>query len=131
VGDRDGALRVRARRPPTAAEVDREADRMTATTPSGDPLQAPSPAARPRALRRLDAVRRIRFHVAAWLLGMVIITPLWALIEWQDNGGLERSSADGRPGSWEPWVLYAGGIWAGAIALISVAALVGARRDPG
>ncbi len=59
---------------------------------------------------------------------MAIITPLWALIEWQDNGGLERFSADGRPGSWEPWVLYAGGIWAGVIAIIAAGVLMGTRR---
>ncbi len=122
------ALRVLIRRPPTMTEVDREAARTAAADPSGAPGRAPSPAARTRGLRRLDGVRRIRFHVAAWVLGMVIITPLWALIEWQDNGALERFSADGRPGSWEPWILYAGAIWAGAIAVIAVGVLVGTRR---
>jgi hypothetical protein len=58
----------------------------------------------------------LKFHVAAWMLGMVVITPLNVLIEWQDNGAFERLSRNSRPGSWDPWVLYIGGIWALVIA---------------
>ena len=60
--------------------------------------------------------QRLKFHVAAWLFGMVVLTPLWALIEWQDNGGFERWSSNGRPGDWDPLVdLIVGGVWALAI----------------
>lgn len=62
---------------------------------------------------------------------MVIITPLWALIERQDNGGLERFAADDRPGSWEPWILDVGGIWAGVIVLIAFRLHLGVRRAAG
>ena len=37
---------------------------------------------------------------------MVVLTAIWALIEWQDNGAFERFSNDGNPGDWEPWILY-------------------------
>jgi hypothetical protein len=47
---------------------------------------------------------------------MVVLTPIWALIEWQDNGGFERFSSNGEPGSWELWILPIGGIWAFVIA---------------
>lgn len=63
---------------------------------------------------------RFRFHVAAWLLGMIVLTPLWALIEWQDNGGFERWSNNSRPGDWEPWILYVAGIWALVIAILAL-----------
>ncbi len=40
-----------------------------------------------------------------------------ALIEWQDNGGFQRFSRNSHPGSWDPWTLYVGGIWAVVIAV--------------
>jgi hypothetical protein len=65
----------------------------------------------------LDPEHRLRLHVSAWLLGMIIATPLNMLIEWQDNGGFQRFSRDSRPGSWDPWILIVGGIWALVIAV--------------
>jgi hypothetical protein len=64
--------------------------------------------------------RRLRFHIASWAFGMTVLTPLWALIEWQDNGAFQRWSTDSEPGSWDPWILAAGGIWALAIALLAI-----------
>jgi hypothetical protein len=46
-------------------------------------------------------MQRLEFHIAAWLVGMVVLTPLRALIEWQDNGGFERWSDNSRPGDWD------------------------------
>ena len=66
------------------------------------------PTADPAVLR----IERLKFHVAAWLFGMVVLTPLWALLEWQDNGGFERWSENSQPGDWDPWILAVGGIWA-------------------
>jgi hypothetical protein len=68
-------------------------------------------------------MERLKFHVAAWLFGMVVLTPLWALIEWQDNGGFERWSSNSRPGDWDPWILVVGGIWA-----LAVIGLLAVRR---
>ena len=70
---------------------------------------------------------RLQFHVAAWVLGMIVLTPLWALIEWQDNGGFERWSNNSQPGDWEPWILYVGGIWALAIAILAVSEYLSRR----
>ena len=52
------------------------------------------------------------------LLAMVVLTPLWALIEWQDNGGFERFSNNSTPGDWDPWILTVGAVWAFAIVLL-------------
>jgi hypothetical protein len=70
---------------------------------------------RPTTDRTVLRSQRLRFHVAAWLFGMVVLTPLWALIEWQDNGGFERWSSNSRPGDWDPWILIVGGVWALAV----------------
>jgi hypothetical protein len=69
---------------------------------------------------RHERIRRLKFHVAAWVLGMIVLTPLWALIEWQDNGGFERFSNDSQPGEWENWILYIGGVWALVIAIFAL-----------
>ena len=68
-----------------------------------------------------------RFHAASWTLGMAVLTPLWALIEWQDNGAFERWSDNSRPGDWDPWILSVGVIWAlSALALLAYRS----RRHP-
>jgi hypothetical protein len=108
------ALRVHFERPVTEADVDTEVERWRSpATPAGTEH-------RYSARTWLERVRRLRFHVAAWGLGMVVLTPLWALIEWQDNGGLERLSNESQPGSWEPWILYVGGLWALAVAVFAL-----------
>jgi hypothetical protein len=85
------------------------------------------PTADPAVLR----LQRLKFHVAAWLLGMVVLTPLWALIEWQDNGGFERWSNNSQPGDWDPWILAVGGGWAlAALGLFAVRAVRQACERP-
>jgi hypothetical protein len=73
---------------------------------------------------QLGWIARLKSHIAAWVLGMLVLTPLWALIEWQDNGGFERFSNNSQPGNWEPWILYIGGIWAAVIAVLAVHAYI-------
>jgi hypothetical protein len=86
------------------------------------------PTADPAALRR----QQVKFHVAAWAFGLVVLTPLWALIEWQDNGGFERWSNNSRPGDWDPWILTVAGVWAlSALALFAVRAARQAYERPG
>ena len=75
-------------------------------------------------VEQLERIGRLKFHIAAWVLGMLVLTPLWALIEWQDNGGFERFSNNSQPGNWEPWILYIGGIWAAVIAVFTVHAYI-------
>jgi hypothetical protein len=121
------ALRVHFERPVTVADIDRAAAKLDPRTHGATLADC-----RRYAHWRLDAIRRLKFHVSAWLLGMIVISPLNALIEWQDNGAFERLSADSQPGSWDPWVLYVGGIWAIVIALYALYVYAGrptARDD--
>jgi hypothetical protein len=67
---------------------------------------------------RLARIGRLRFHAAAWALGLIVLTPINALIEWQDNGGFHRISRDSHPGSWDPWVAIVLGIWAAVIVVV-------------
>jgi hypothetical protein len=104
------ALRVHFERPAMAAEIEREAERLKRHAKAENvPVDA---GLRRLARARLERLSRLRFHLAAWLLGMIMLTPLNALIEWQDNGAFERFSRNSHPGSWDPWILFIGGIWA-------------------
>ena len=109
------ALRAHFERPATGTEVEREVERLRAS--GGAPADAELGSF---AVARLGRLGRSRFHVAAWALGMLVVTPLWALIEWQDNGGFERWSDQGNRGDWEPWILPVGGIWALVVALFAL-----------
>jgi hypothetical protein len=112
------ALRVHFERPVTVKEVDRAVEQLEPRF--AGKYAATTDEVRRFVRRRLEGVGRLKFHVAAWVLGMVVIMPLNALIEWQDNGGFERVSRNSQPGSWDPWVLYIGGIWAIVIAALAL-----------
>jgi hypothetical protein len=116
------ALRAYFERPTTEAEVDGEVERLRPRFAAEGALTDAE--LRRFARNRLDGIRRLAFHVAAWVLGMIVLTPLWALIEWQDNGGFERWSDNSQPGDWEPWILYIGGIWALVIAALALRVFV-------
>ena len=72
---------------------------------------APDDELRTWARQHVERVHRLKLHVAAFVLGMVVLTPVWLLVEWQDNGAFKHWSSDGNPGDWEPWILYVGLIW--------------------
>jgi len=110
------ALRVFVERPVTAAEIDRAVTHFEPRFVAEHPTSELRACAR----RRLEGVRRLKFHAAAWALGIVVITPINVLIEWQDNGAFERFSGDSQPGSWDPWVLAIAGIWALAIVILAL-----------
>jgi hypothetical protein len=112
------ALRVRFERPPTAPDVDDEAERLARALEGRGTFTTAE--VRRFARARLERVGRLKFHISAWVLGMVVLTPLWALIEWQDNGGFQQWSTDGNRGDWEPWILAVGGTWALVIAALAV-----------
>lgn len=115
------ALRVRFERPPSEDAVAAEAARLP--TQPADDLDR-------RARGRLEDLGRVKFHVAAWGLAVLVLTPLWALIEWQDNGGFERWSGHGHPGDWEPWILYVAAFWALGVAVLAAGVRL-RRSGPG
>jgi len=69
------------------------------------------------ARKHVERVRKLKLNVAAYLLGMVVLTAVWALVEWQDNGAFERFSGGNNPGDWEPWILYPALIWGFFVAI--------------
>lgn len=83
-------------------------------------MTAPDDEVRAFARKRLEQLRRLKFHIAAFVLGMVVLTPVWALAEWQDNGGFKRWSDNSNPGDWEPWILYVALVWGLVVAIFAL-----------
>jgi hypothetical protein len=69
------------------------------------------------ARKHVERVHKLKRDIAIYVLGMAALTSVWALVEWQDNGGFERLSDNGNPGDWEPWILYVALIWGFFVAL--------------
>ena len=72
------------------------------------------------ARRHVERVRHLKKSVAYYALGMLVLTPIWALVQWQDNGAFERFSTHSNPGDWEPWIFYVALIWGLLVAIDAV-----------
>ena len=88
----------------------------SATALPTEPRPSPDDELREWARAHVTRVHRLRFHLAAYVVGMAVLTPIWALVEWNDNGGFERFGHEANPGVWEPWILYVGLIWGAVVA---------------
>ncbi|MEZ5098868.1 MAG: hypothetical protein R3C15_03510 [Thermoleophilia bacterium] len=109
-------LRVALERPPTAAAV------AVAVERSGS---AAGPTARRAALADGSSAPAACASTSRRGRSMVVLTPIWALLEWQDNGGFARWSGEGRPGDWAPWILYVGAGWALAVLVVALSMRAG------
>ena len=58
--------------------------------------------------------------MAVFALGMLVLTPVWAVGEYLSSGGWpERLSPNGNPGDWSPWIIWVALAW-GFYVLLSV-----------
>jgi len=91
----------------------------TASKPIPASAVVPDDPLRALARKRVERVRRVKFHAAAYVAGMVVLTPIWALTQWQDNGAFKHFdfSPDGGAGDWEPWILYVALVWGLIVAI--------------
>lgn len=91
----------------------------TATGPARTSIALPDEGEE-RTRTHLERVRRLKRHLAAFVLGMVVLTPLWGFAEYETHGGFERFSSNGHHGDWKPWILYIAigwGLWVAFAAL--------------
>ena len=68
----------------------------------------------------VERAHRLKLNIAAYVLGMVVLTPVWVLVEWQSNGGFQRWSNNGQPGDWEPWILYVALVWGLVVGIMAL-----------
>ena len=74
------------------------------------------------ARKHIKRVRSAKAHVVAFVLGMIVLVPLWIVVEWQSAGGFECFSDGDQPGDWEPWILYIAIPWGLCVAFIAASA---------
>jgi hypothetical protein len=86
-------------------------------SPSAPVSNPPDDELRAWARKHVERVHRLKRDLAVFVLGMVALTSIWVLVEWQDNGAFERFSGGNNPGDWEPWILYVALIWGFFLAL--------------
>jgi hypothetical protein len=91
-------------------------------TKNGSAKMALPEAPEDEALRKLarehvERVRNFKLHLAAFLIGMPVITGIWALTEYMNaDGWPERFSESAGEGNWNPWILWVLFIWGGVLA---------------
>ena len=74
------------------------------------------------ARKRVKLGRSLRLRVAAFVLGMLVLTPVWAVGEYLSAGGWpQRLSANDNPGDWSPWIIWVALAWGFYVALSAVA----------
>lgn len=74
------------------------------------------------ARKHIKRVRNAKAHVVAFVLGMIVLVPLWIVVERQSAGSFERFSDGDLPGDWEPWILYIAIPWGVCVAFIAASA---------
>ena len=62
------------------------------------------------ASKHVRQVHKLQLNLAAYVVGMAVLTCIWVMTQWSDNGAFERLdfNPEGAPGAWEPWILYPG-----------------------
>jgi hypothetical protein len=78
---------------------------------AGAAESAPDPkedALRELALQRLGRIRKFKRYLWAYLLAMVVLTPVWILTQYQTADGWPQhlSSRSRYPGDWDPWIIW-------------------------
>lgn len=91
---------------------ERQAVSPVAATPA-----TPDDELRAWARKHVRRIHRLKRDVAVYVLGMLVLTSIWALVQWQDNGAFERFSSGGNSGDWDPWIFYVALIWGFFVAL--------------
>ena len=87
------------------------------------PTSVPDTELREWARKHVERVHRLKLHVATFVVGMLVLTPIWALTQWQTSGGFERWSTDhSQPGDWEPWILYVALVWGLIVGILALRA---------
>ncbi len=80
--------------------------------------------ARKQALR----VRSFKFHLAAFVVGTIVLTGVWVLTEYLEaDGWPERFGDEDAPGTWHLWIFYVVGVWALVVALKALGTYFGRR----
>ena len=108
-----------------ARALQRERKATTMTTPDRNETDA----LRAWIREQIESGRRLRLRAAAFALGMLVLTPVWAVSEYLGSRGWpQRLSANGNSGDWSPWIIWVALAWGFYVALTAV--VIHLRRPP-
>ena len=100
------------------------------TDPDAPPLARDDGTARRAARARLEHRRELVGAALAYAISMAVLVVVWAVTEYGNSGGWpQRIDDDGRPGAWNPWIVYP--LLGGAALLAGRAVLLRVRRPVG
>jgi len=70
------------------------------------------------AARHLEHVRKFKLYLSAYVLSMLVLTPVWIATQYESADGWPEhlSSRSRYPGDWDPWI-----IWVALIGFVVVA----------
>jgi hypothetical protein len=82
-----------------------------------------------QAAKQVERVRSFKVHLVAFVVGMTVITGVWAVTEYQNSGDWPHrlSQGSGTPGEWNVWILWPLLFWG---QILCVHALVTYLRRP-
>lgn len=94
------------------------------TVSQPDPAAAPEDELHKRARKRVERIHGVEANIAAFVVGMIVLIPVWLLVEWQSAGGFERWSEGDNPGDWDAWILYIAVPWFLWVAFVCLRAYI-------
>lgn len=65
--------------------------------------------ARQQAIQQIEARRRFKISTASAAVGVTLLVPIWAAMEYRNAGGWPGrgfSQRSGSPGVWNIWIIY-------------------------
>jgi hypothetical protein len=76
------------------------------------------------ALRHLEDVRKFKLYLSVYVLGMLVLTPVWIVTQYETaDGWLKHLSSRSRyPGDWDPWLIWVALIGAAVVGLAGLRA---------
>jgi len=83
-------------------------ERVPSEQPSHISARPKDDEVRKTALRQLEHIRRFKLYVTAYVLTLLVLTPIWMVTQYEEaDGWLEHLSTRSRyPGDWDPWILW-------------------------
>ncbi len=81
-------------------------------------------ALRKLALRHLDDVRKVKVYALAYLVGMIVLTPVWIVTQYETADGWPKhlSTRSRYAGDWDPWISWVALIGGFLVALAALRA---------
>lgn len=103
--------------------------RLESTVSQQGPAAAPEDELHERARKRVERIHAVRANIAAFLVGMIVLMPVWLVVEWQSAGTFERWSDGDNPGDWDPWILWIAVPWFLWVAFVCLRAYIDRDKE--